>query len=128
MDISNGTLIWRFASITFEAYGRATEYYGRLLTARVSGYQAFDFSYEQWVELICLTFKPDNHTTPLTQEILKGLSPEIFRGCKKKLQENLKFSEMYEDIISMSTALGKSIPEDMKQNLEQESKNQVAVS
>lgn len=119
MNISNGTLIWTFSSITFEAYGRATEYYGRLLTARVSGYQAFDFSYEQWVDLICLTFTPDRHFTPLTPEILKSLKPEDFRNCKKKLQESLNFSEMYEDIISMSEVLGKSIPQDMKESLEQ---------
>ena len=118
MNISNGLLIWTFSGISFEAYGRACEYYGRLLTARISGYQAFDFSYEQWVELICLAFSPDRHSTPLTADILKTFKPEDFRSCKKKLQESLNFSEMYEDIISMSTALGKSIPEDMKQNLE----------
>lgn len=115
MNISNGTLIWDFSGITFECYGRATQYYAHLIAARISGYQAFDFTYEQWVELICLSFKPQRHSTPLTKDILKDLEAQVLRDCKKKLQESLNWSQMYEDIISMSTELGKSIPEDMKQ-------------
>ncbi len=114
MQITDGKLIWDFSGVKFECYGRATQYYGHILSAAKNGYMAFEFTYDQWLDLICLSFKPNRHSAPLTSDILKDLDPQVLRDCKKKLRENLNWSQMYEDIISMSTELGKSIPEDMK--------------
>lgn len=121
MQISNGELIWKFDGFDCESFGLATQYVAAFISIRNTGFPKLDLNYEQWVDLICLSFSPDGHDTKLTPQIFNKMKNIHYLGdCKKKLCENLDLQRMRDDIGILSEALGTLYPENMKTEKGQE--------
>lgn len=117
--IGTNNLIWEWKGIDFDTFAYALYYYELAIGSKIKGYGVEDFLPEQVKHLACRCYAPHGHSEGLTPEILGAMGWQTYITVKKKLYAELPWQEMYEQCIFASEELGKSIPSDMKDSVEE---------